>query len=236
MDRLHKGAWETYWKGMFYGWKLRCMNIRFFMAVTVCILLGSWSVFLSGGISVEASPSSNRITEEILCEVNMTPTEIYVRELCWTSELVVSSFLRGQWRQNGIHRCACHCSPAVSRAYGTLGHTPAPFCIANYSSRNLNAPALELKSEDTKRRGAVSVIRRVSLALPDTPFPRRVYYSCKNRYNIIRTLSCMLCNFREKNKKRNRHTISRAWFRSTDLWVMGPARFHCATLLVDTND
>ena len=24
---------------------------------------------------------------------------------------------------------------------------------------------------------------------------------------------------------------SRAWFRSTDLWVMGPARFHCATLL-----
>ena len=25
--------------------------------------------------------------------------------------------------------------------------------------------------------------------------------------------------------------FSRAWFRSTDLWVMGPARFHCATLL-----
>ena len=24
---------------------------------------------------------------------------------------------------------------------------------------------------------------------------------------------------------------SRAWFRSTVLWVMGPARFHCATLL-----
>ena len=30
----------------------------------------------------------------------------------------------------------------------------------------------------------------------------------------------------EKRKK-----LSRAWFRSTDLWVMGPARFHCATLL-----
>ena len=29
---------------------------------------------------------------------------------------------------------------------------------------------------------------------------------------------------------KNNH--SRAWFRSTDLWVMGPARFHCATLLV----
>ncbi len=26
--------------------------------------------------------------------------------------------------------------------------------------------------------------------------------------------------------------ISRKWFRSTDLWVMGPARFHCATLLL----
>ncbi|GIX91537.1 DNA repair protein RAD51 2 [Caerostris extrusa] len=25
----------------------------------------------------------------------------------------------------------------------------------------------------------------------------------------------------------------RAWFRSTDLWVMGPARFHCATLLTE---
>ena len=24
---------------------------------------------------------------------------------------------------------------------------------------------------------------------------------------------------------------SRDWFRSSDLWVMGPTRFHCATLL-----
>ena len=31
-----------------------------------------------------------------------------------------------------------------------------------------------------------------------------------------------------KAKKKN---FSREWFRSTDLWVMGPARFHCATLL-----
>ena len=30
--------------------------------------------------------------------------------------------------------------------------------------------------------------------------------------------------------------ISRAWFRSTDLWVMGPARFHCATLLSRITD
>ena len=29
----------------------------------------------------------------------------------------------------------------------------------------------------------------------------------------------------------NKITLSRAWFRSTDFWVMGPARFHCATLL-----
>ena len=28
-----------------------------------------------------------------------------------------------------------------------------------------------------------------------------------------------------------RKMISRPWFRSTDLWVMGPARFHCASLL-----
>ena len=32
--------------------------------------------------------------------------------------------------------------------------------------------------------------------------------------------------------KKKKKKISRAWFRSTDLWVMGPARFHCATLLM----
>ena len=29
---------------------------------------------------------------------------------------------------------------------------------------------------------------------------------------------------------------SREWFRSIDLWVMGPARFRCATLLQITPD
>ena len=33
-----------------------------------------------------------------------------------------------------------------------------------------------------------------------------------------------------KDSKLKKHT-SRARFRSSDLWVMGPARFHCATLL-----
>ena len=28
--------------------------------------------------------------------------------------------------------------------------------------------------------------------------------------------------------------LSRGWFRSIDLWVMGPARFRCATLLATT--
>ena len=31
--------------------------------------------------------------------------------------------------------------------------------------------------------------------------------------------------------KHGKNMISRSWFRSTDLWVMGPARFHCANLL-----
>ena len=40
----------------------------------------------------------------------------------------------------------------------------------------------------------------------------------------------------EKEEKRalgqkEKKNLSRAWFRSTDLWVMGPARFRCATLL-----
>ena len=31
--------------------------------------------------------------------------------------------------------------------------------------------------------------------------------------------------------ERKREVFSRGWFRSIDLWVMGPARSHCATLL-----
>ena len=38
---------------------------------------------------------------------------------------------------------------------------------------------------------------------------------------------------REKYWEIQKVISSRAWFRSTDLWVMGPARFHCATLLRD---
>ena len=29
--------------------------------------------------------------------------------------------------------------------------------------------------------------------------------------------------------------LSRGWFRSIDLWVMGPARFRCATLLAKSD-
>ena len=37
----------------------------------------------------------------------------------------------------------------------------------------------------------------------------------------------------EKKKEKNAgKKCSREWFRSIDLWVMGPARSHCATLLV----
>uniref|UniRef100_A0A8C2MMC0 Histone H2A C-terminal domain-containing protein n=1 Tax=Cricetulus griseus TaxID=10029 RepID=A0A8C2MMC0_CRIGR len=34
-----------------------------------------------------------------------------------------------------------------------------------------------------------------------------------------------------KREKIKTDTLSRGWFRSIDLWVMGPARFRCATLL-----
>ena len=36
-----------------------------------------------------------------------------------------------------------------------------------------------------------------------------------------------------KKKIRIKNIFSRKWLRSIDLWVMGPARFHCATLLVN---
>ncbi|ERE78116.1 histone H2A type 1-H-like protein [Cricetulus griseus] len=34
-----------------------------------------------------------------------------------------------------------------------------------------------------------------------------------------------------KREKIETDNLSRGWFRSIDLWVMGPARFRCATLL-----
>ena len=47
---------------------------------------------------------------------------------------------------------------------------------------------------------------------------------CSIRYGKFRTIKC-LCYLKKK-------IISRARFWSSDLWVMGPARFHCATLLL----
>ena len=46
--------------------------------------------------------------------------------------------------------------------------------------------------------------------------------------NVRRSLNLGECDSISNLEGKN---FSRAWFRSTDLWVMGPARFHCATLL-----
>ena len=57
-----------------------------------------------------------------------------------------------------------------------------------------------------------------------------------NEYSRVRTSTIRVLSgfwrkvshfFTDKNKNKN----SRARFWSSDLWVMGPARFHCATLL-----
>ena len=50
---------------------------------------------------------------------------------------------------------------------------------------------------------------------------------------IIESNAVILIQFPTNLKLKKLH--SRAWFRSTDLWVMGPARFHCATLLLHLN-
>ena len=42
-----------------------------------------------------------------------------------------------------------------------------------------------------------------------------------------------ICQSSRKEKKKKK-TLSRGWFRSIDLWVMGPARSRCATLLLVT--
>ena len=44
---------------------------------------------------------------------------------------------------------------------------------------------------------------------------------CNYVYPPVKWVACSF----EKKK------VSRGWFRSIDLWVMGPARSHCATLL-----
>ena len=57
---------------------------------------------------------------------------------------------------------------------------------------------------------------------------KSVVWDCRNRRTKIAQRVLLKQIFRKKIKK----NLSRAWFRSTDLWVMGPARFHCATLLL----
>ena len=44
-----------------------------------------------------------------------------------------------------------------------------------------------------------------------------------------------VCSFSDQSKAKERNLIKKhsgEWFRSTDLWVMSPARYHCATPLV----
>lgn len=72
----------------------------FFIKVVSWILLDNMNVFLSGDISVKGrvfklwrdTPRSEYDTHQI-----------YVRELWWTPELVVLSFLYGQQQRNVIH-------------------------------------------------------------------------------------------------------------------------------------
>ena len=49
-------------------------------------------------------------------------------------------------------------------------------------------------------------------------------------YSQARVILCTCLTLKKLAFEKNLF-LSRAWFRSTDLWVMGPARFHCATLL-----
>ena len=49
--------------------------------------------------------------------------------------------------------------------------------------------------------------------------------------NFLNKLSSILSKFSSGGKKKA--CLSRGWFRSIDLWVMGPARSRCATLLTD---
>ena len=60
--------------------------------------------------------------------------------------------------------------------------------------------------------------------------PVRMYQgdstACKGKHPTLTD------SFMGKHQHFPKSTIhSRGWFRSTDLWVMGPARFLCATLL-----
>ena len=52
-----------------------------------------------------------------------------------------------------------------------------------------------------------------------------------NRPLLISYSAC--CGYKNKHMKSANicKNASRGWFRSIDLWVMGPARSHCATLL-----
>ena len=52
-----------------------------------------------------------------------------------------------------------------------------------------------------------------------------VNFLSKKKREVMYTKNKMKMGDMKKKK------VSRGWFRSIDLWVMGPARSHCATLL-----
>ena len=61
-----------------------------------------------------------------------------------------------------------------------------------------------------------------SSACCSTPAPCQVPAGVKPKKRSIKIITYCRCE---------KKIISRGWFRSIDLWVMGPARSHCATLL-----
>ena len=59
---------------------------------------------------------------------------------------------------------------------------------------------------------------------------------CRDRRQLCMLLKSVEKNSRETHVHTKKKPHSRGWFRSIDLWVMGPARSRCATLLcsIDT--
>lgn len=118
----------VYWKRYIRRRKIM-MNecFLFFMTTALWIPRGSGVFLFPEGISVKETSFLNSISEELLRKVNMTPTEFTSVNSAELLNSLSHLFLGDNDGRMAFIVVRVIAHRAVSRAYGTLGHTPALF-------------------------------------------------------------------------------------------------------------
>ncbi len=97
--------------------------------------------------------------------------------------------------------------------------------------------ALVLQSPSNKRgqQQMVSIHRPLGYGPSTLPLRHPASQPASTHTSMSNTQGAYSTSTYRVHQIRKQKGSSRRWFRSIDLWVMGPARFHCATLLAHTH-